>query len=186
MLFSNNRQQLDSLLWGSTVGYLSDSLASCSSLMTSLLFVYMNFVRFRSSVCVNRRPSRQLVEESSVHATFWWECCTDGCPMTSPVTWQWVTVTCWDAVSTSMKCTSVSTSSTSTDIVFSLSPSTHRHTHTHQPIHTPSLCLTAASVTFRPEKQHIICRLYRCRRTDTVDSCPTCRSNDTNSLTDCS
>jgi len=28
MLFSNNRKILDSLLWGSTVGYPSDSLAS--------------------------------------------------------------------------------------------------------------------------------------------------------------
>jgi len=29
MLFTNNRQLLDSLLWGSTVSYHSDSLASC-------------------------------------------------------------------------------------------------------------------------------------------------------------
>jgi len=29
MLFSNDRYLLDSLLWGSTVGYPSDSLASC-------------------------------------------------------------------------------------------------------------------------------------------------------------
>jgi len=29
MLFSNNRQLLDSLLWDSTVGYPSDGLASC-------------------------------------------------------------------------------------------------------------------------------------------------------------
>ena len=34
MLFSNNRQLLDtcSLLWGTTVGYPSDSLASCLSM----------------------------------------------------------------------------------------------------------------------------------------------------------
>jgi len=33
MLFSNNRSLLDSLLWGSTVFYSSDGLASCCNLV---------------------------------------------------------------------------------------------------------------------------------------------------------
>jgi len=33
MLFSNSRQLLDSLLWGSMVGYPSDSLAFCCTFM---------------------------------------------------------------------------------------------------------------------------------------------------------